>query len=155
MPFSWAATPTAVAAILRARTKSAYGQEEGQWGTNTRPTLAQVTELCTMATARVAARLGAREDRDLCNAALKESAKAMAVVRAAMYVEMSYSPDDIDNDRSPYDRLKEDWDEGMAELAEAVAEQCGWTSGGEAVGGAGTLPSGAFPASSNVGRQDW
>jgi hypothetical protein len=58
------ATPANVAALLRARTKDAGGNELGQWTPETRPTLAQVQETLDLAAGVVTARVG--EPVDAC-----------------------------------------------------------------------------------------
>lgn len=146
----------AVAALVRARTKNAFGAEdEGTFGDNTRPTADQVEEYIDQAVNTVAARCGVSEETDFCNDALKGMATDLATLRAAMRVELALFPEQTGTDTSAYDRFKAEYDEDITALMEATAEQCGVSGGGSAIGGSGTMPRGGFPESSGVGRQRW
>jgi hypothetical protein len=106
------ATPANVAALLRARTKDAGGNELGAWTPETRPSLAQVQETLDLAAAVVTARVG--EPVEACT-----SSFAVAVVfEAACMIEKSYFPEQVESGRSQYDQLRAETDallEGVRE----------------------------------------
>lgn len=93
------ATPDDVAALLRARTKDEHGNELGEWTTSTRPTLEQVQEQIEIARSLV--RGGVGEVPDAC----LEAAEAAVALLAACLCELSYFPEQVRSDRSPYDQL--------------------------------------------------
>lgn len=120
----WLPTSSDVAALLRARTKDDTGRELGDWSDSTRPTAAEVDVLIAQAAQYVTASIGGVPERCA-------SAAAQAVLmRAAMLVELSYFPEQVRSDRSPYPELKELYD-----VAQQAALTC-VTSGGD-TGGAG------------------
>jgi hypothetical protein len=85
------ATPANVAALLRARTKDAGGNELGTWTPETRPTLAQVDETLALAAGIVEARVGVPVDACA-------SAFAVAVCfEAACMIEKSYFPEQVES----------------------------------------------------------
>jgi hypothetical protein len=152
MAFDWSPTVADIGALLRARTVDDTEQEVGTFNDTTRPTEAQVLSLIAMNSAVVGTRLGATEETDLCTEELKGSATEMAALRTAMQIELSYFPEQVAGNKSPYDRFKELYDEGMTSLSERVAQECG---GGEGVGGEGEVPgavSGDFGPYDSVGR---
>jgi hypothetical protein len=121
----WLPTPTDVAALLRARTKDDTGRELGDWSDATRPTAQEVDVLIAQAASFVAASVGGVPDR------CSDAAAQATLLRAAMLVELSYFPEQVRSDRSPYPELKE-----LSDLALQGAMTC-VTSGGESGGGAG------------------
>lgn len=121
----WLPSSDDVAAILRARTKDDNGRELGVWTDATRPTGPEVDVLIAQAADFVAAAIGGVPDR--CAGA----AGAAVLLRAAMLVELSYFPEQVRSDRSPYPELKELYD-----TAEESARTC-VTSGGESGGEGG------------------
>jgi hypothetical protein len=119
------ATPANVAALLRARTKDAGGNELGQWTTETRPTLAQVTEALTLATGIVEARVGTPVDACL-------SAFHVAVCfEAACMIEKSYFPEQVESGRSHYDQLRAEADALLDGVRECQAGNLPDAAGGE------------------------
>lgn len=124
-------TPTVadVGAMLRARTKDQY-KELGTFTEDTRPTGTQVTLLIAEAEGEVSSRIGSIEP---CSAVLVASSKRMVALYAALLVEMSFFPEQI-KDNSPYDRLKDLYDDGITALSTAVEEQCGTDTVGSASG---------------------
>lgn len=103
-----------VGSILRARTKDTSGNEAGTFTADTRPTGLQVEGLIGQATAIVAAGL----PDDLPDA-LASTARWLIAVRAAMLVELTYFPEQVNTDSSIYAELKELFGEGTATLAAA------------------------------------
>jgi hypothetical protein len=121
----WLPTPGDVAALLRARTKDDTGRELGDWTDATRPTASEVQVLIVQAADFVAAAVGGVPDR------CASSAKSATLLRAAMLVELSYFPEQVRSDRSPYPELKELYD-NAAESARTCV-----TTGGETGGSGG------------------
>lgn len=104
-----------VAALVRARTKPTDGQVPlGTFNETTYPTGEQVESLITQAVLEVDARIGT------VGPTLRARAGNVAALYAAMLVELSYFPEQIDTDQSPYDRLKELYDQALAGLLAAV-----------------------------------
>lgn len=116
-PVPWPLPETTdVAALLRARTKDNDGHELGVWTDATRPTDAEVEELIAMAYGDVSTQTGAYlDDR------LAVEAQAMVALRAAMFVELSYFPEQVRSDRSAYPEYERMYAAGMLALGEAIA----------------------------------
>jgi hypothetical protein len=114
----WAPTPDEVARLLRARTKDSSGAELGEWTTDTRPTLEEVEGLIDQAVELMAARVGDDELPDPCAG----GAHRLAGLLAAMLVELSYFPEQVNSDRSAYTEYKRLYDDGMNALAECIAQ---------------------------------
>lgn len=154
MAVIWAPEVAEVGALLRARTVGDDPpREEVELGTfdeTTRPTGEQVALLIEASAAYVATRVGSSDN--LCEDALTASARELAALRTAMSIELSYYPEQIASNKSPYREFKELYDEGMKSLTEAVSEQCGGGGDGDAVGGTGPMPSGDFGPYDSVGR---
>jgi hypothetical protein len=127
-----------VGAILRARTKDNNGSEVGTFtADSTRPNEAQVQALIAMAVNDVAAELGA----DI-PSPCQVDARTLAATRAAMKVELSYFPEQIGNDRSPYRALKDEWDAGVKRVARCIQNT---NSGGDDGGAGPSRPRSSFP----------
>jgi hypothetical protein len=148
----WRPALTEVGALVRVRTKSKMGGPPlGTFTEDTRPNGDEVEALISYATASVAARIGLSP----CTDALKSRARGMAALYTAMLIELSYFPEQVGSDRSPYAKYKELYDDGMGALVEAVAENCGGGGDGESVGGSGPLPSSEFPCPSDWQGVAW
>lgn len=142
MPLAdWAATADDVAAILRARTTDNNGVELGQFTANTRPTLAAVNLLLASAGADVAVQLGVEDGVAELPERYHLSAQRLAALWAAMEIELSYFPEQINTGRSPYNQLKELYDARLSSLIAILVE------GGEIVDGTSSpgMPSYGFP----------
>lgn len=122
--------PDAVAALLRTRTMDENGVEGGVFTETTRPTLEQVEHLVEEARRKVVGIIGTAEP---CTADLTADAANVVHLRAAMLVELSYFPEQINTNRSPYEQLKDLYDTDVKSLAEAIAETCGTGIGEEGV----------------------
>jgi hypothetical protein len=109
-------TTADVAALLRARTKDLDGSEVGDFNDNTRPTGTEVDKLIDMAYGEVTGRAGVYL-RERC-AAL---AMALVTIRAAMWVEGSYWPEQVRSDRSIFTELAEQFTAGLPTLDACVA----------------------------------
>jgi hypothetical protein len=89
-----------VAELLRARTKNSSGFELGTFTDDTRPTSAQVIGLARAAAVDIQARLGPNPP-----AGIEDAARGVATVLAAMMAELSFFPEQVQSNRSPYDQL--------------------------------------------------
>ena len=96
----WRPTVDEVAALLRARTKDASGNEVGTFTDMTRPTDAEVEMLITNGCAKIASLVG----WDIPGDAQAEATHLAAIV-AACEVETSYYPEQVRTDRSAYQQL--------------------------------------------------
>jgi len=110
-----APTSDDVAALLRARTKDLNGSELGVFNADTRPTDTEVGRLIDMAYAEVVAQVGSIV-YDPC----AQSATALVALRAAMWVELSYFPEQVRSDRSVYAELATQWAEQMPAVQACV-----------------------------------
>lgn len=126
-----------VGSLLRARTLDGNGVERGTFLpktgqeadlNNTRPTAEQVEHIIARATNRVVARIGTREP---CTADLAESAAGVVALQAALMVELTYFPEQVQSNRSPYEQMKDMFTEELRDLAEAIHETCGTGIGDE------------------------
>jgi hypothetical protein len=146
----WTPATTDVAALLRARTKDTNGNEVGDFNDDTRPTGAEVESLISSAVGEVSSRIGTDTP---CEAGLLQRSKGSAALYAAMLVELSYFPEQVRTDRSPYDRYKELYDDGITSLSEEVISRCGEDEGESDVEGSGLLPYYAFGDQDPIGRR--
>jgi hypothetical protein len=130
--------------LLRARTKTDTGAETGNFNDSTRPTSMAVTELIALAYGDVVSQVG---DEFLADQ-IAVAAQTMVALRAAMFVELSYWPEQISTDRSPYAELKRLYDDGMIALGNAVSGEAPL----EEPGGAGSYASLALVSSTTMDR---
>lgn len=106
---AWTPTPDDLAALLRARTKDDNGTELGEWTDDTRPTLAEVQALIDMAAGEL---VGVDGPGDAC----ASRCRAAVAYRTACLIELSYFPEQVRSDRSPYTELKELADTALGSL---------------------------------------
>jgi hypothetical protein len=121
-----------IGALLRARTQNKSDDEIGTFDDETRPTKDEVDKIIGQAASVVYGRIGSVEDDVLtCSSAddIRNQAKYLASLLAAMLVELSYFPEQVKSDRSAYEYYKEMWDDQMPMLIDAAAE----CRGGEVV----------------------
>lgn len=107
---TWPATPSDVAALLRARTQDSSDEELGEWTTDTRPTLDEVKRLLSMAQSIVLGQTGPLTPEVLiCATADDVMTQAATVVAllAAMLVELSYFPEQVQSSRSAYEQYRD------------------------------------------------
>jgi hypothetical protein len=95
---------TDVAALLRARTKDLNGTELGAFTDDTRPTGTEVDRLIQMAYAEVTGLSGI-----YLYAPCDGLAQSLVAIRAAMWIELSYFPEQVRSDRSAYRELADQW----------------------------------------------
>jgi len=117
-PVTWLPPPQQVANLLRARTKDDNSEELGAWTAQTRPTEHEVQGLIQTAAGDLLAAVDTLDpewpDPD-------DQAQALCALRAAMLVELSYFPEQVQTGQSAYDRYKALWDDGVAALINALA----------------------------------
>jgi hypothetical protein len=105
---------------LRARTKDDNGVELGEFTADTRPTYEEALRVVKASARDLYTAIGSDvPDR------LVESAKSTVALLAAMRIELSFFPDQIAVQRSPYRELKELFDASLKRLAAAVADASG------------------------------
>jgi len=105
----WQPTVSDVAALLRARTKQiGTAQELGTFTAETRPTGQQVQTLIRKATGDLAMVIG-----DEVPGVIMREANETAALKAAMMVELSYFPEQVATNRSPYAQYKELYDDAV------------------------------------------
>jgi hypothetical protein len=150
MAFVWEATPDDVAALLPQRTKGEFGKD-GEFTADGTPTKAQVERIIKQAASRIAGKLNVTEADDICSDGPIELANEVHALRAAMMVELTYFANQLRTDQSPYEKLKEEYQEGLKDLLVDYEDQCG-DSTGEGLGGE-KMPKGNFPRSGKWGRR--
>ena len=106
-----------VANLLRARTKDDFGNEAGTFTDSTRPTSMAVDDHIDAAMALVCTRLPALDKID---PDLLDAVAAVVAYRAALRVEKSYFPEQVQSDRSAYDQLREEYLDDLATLVDAA-----------------------------------
>jgi hypothetical protein len=118
-PDQYKPTPDELGAIMRARTKDDVGNELGTFTPDTRPTKAEAESAIDDALALVAPRLGGSvADR------LQNLARSTVLLRAAMTVETSYTPND-DNESGAYDRYEQQYKEALEAYDLAAGQDAG------------------------------
>jgi hypothetical protein len=146
--FAWEATVEDVAALLPQRTKGEWGKDGG-FDEETTPTASQVQNLLDKAKARIAGKLNLKDGEDICPTGPIDLAKEVHALRAAMMVELTFFMNQLRTDQSPYEKIKEQYDEGLSDLVTDYENECGEGSG--ALGGE-KMPSGNFPRGNRWGR---
>lgn len=134
--------------MVRTRTKNRLGNELGVFTTETKPTLVEAEKILNSATKKVVATIGSSTP---CTDELADDATACIHLRAAMMIELTYFPEQVESNRSPYEKYKELYDEDLKVLVENMAEQCG-TGSGEADDGS-ILPAFYYGCSPRIGNR--
>ncbi len=114
-------TPADVAAVLTARTFNTSSTEEGGFTGDTRPTAEQAEVLIERAGDEVRARLGQDIDEEKDETSFLY-AKQLVAIRAAMWVELSYFPEETTADDSAYEALRVAFESGLATLVDSLAD---------------------------------
>lgn len=107
-----------VATWIVARTKDKFGNEIGTFNSDTRPTGTEVVKVIQMTADDVAGDL----DTDIPSEAYG-TVQSLIALGAAMRIELSYFPEQVGSDNSPYDRLKELYDDQMRRAEKGVARE--------------------------------
>jgi len=103
MTVTWLPVTADVGAILRARTVDANGNELGDFTSATRPTATEVTNLILQASRDVEAQLGTLPS----STQVQDMGKHLIALKTAMLVEISYFPEQVGTGRSPYEQLRQ------------------------------------------------
>lgn len=106
-----------VGARLRNRTRDDGGNLVGTFNANTEPTGPQANHLIQIAATDVADVIGVSLDESL-----YQTARSAVSLRAAMLIELTYFDDQVQTGRSPYQQLKEMFDDKMKTLTKAVEQ---------------------------------
>jgi hypothetical protein len=120
--------PEDVAAVLVARTFNTSSTEEGEFTEDTRPTEAQVEVLIERSGDEVRSRLGQDIDEDTDETNFLY-AKQLVAVRAAMWIELSYFPEQTNIEDSIYEQLRELYESGLAALIAALSDTSATSKG--------------------------
>lgn len=110
-PVDYTGLEESVASIMRSRTRDDGGDEDGAFTTETRPTLAQVTEIIDLSVDYVKAKVG-----DNLVDQLHGLARSAAAYRTAHLVELSYWPEQIEQEHSPAEHYRVLFDEAIEAL---------------------------------------
>jgi len=139
-----------VAAILWARTRDAEGTLVGTFNSNTEPTDTQVVNMITEAVNEISASAGT----DLPGELIIKLAKRVVILLAAMNVELSYFPEQVQTANSPYEALERRFNASLKRLLTEISEAGGGTAPGDSAGVISQYPSGGFPeVDSYMGRR--
>ncbi len=111
----YACTVDQVGALLRTRTISTAGAELGTFTEGTHPTDSEVEHLIDLAAQDVADVLGT----EILSKFLV-SAQALVTLRAAMYVELTYFPEQVNSGKSPYPEFKSLFEAGIERVQQSI-----------------------------------
>lgn len=143
MPVSdYKPTLAEVGARIRARTRTANGNEIGTFTENTKPKAEQVDTIIDLALADVAADIGA----DIPEGEAREAAKSLASLYSAMQVELSCFADEVRKGQSPYQEFAELYKlrmPGVKRAADIARENAG--DDNSDVGERSAMPVSSFP----------
>lgn len=112
----WETTVSQVGALLHARTKDKNGNEVGTFNADTRPTDDQVQDLIAQAADDVADAVGQQTGVTGMPQDLYQNAGSLTAIGAAMLVELSFFPEQVGTNTSPYDRLAAMYKDRLARL---------------------------------------
>jgi hypothetical protein len=118
----WLPSIARVAALLRARTKGTVddlgdSEEVGTFDDTTRPNAAQAEEAI-----RLAAGMLVRCTGEWLPESLHELSKSVIALRAAMLIELSYWPEQLDTEQSPYEHIRDMYLEVQPTLCELASD---------------------------------
>jgi hypothetical protein len=132
---AWAPSVREIAAIMRARTKNANGDEVGTFDETTRPTAAEVEVEIENQSGFMSLIVGFAPTIS----EVRTAAKNLTKLRTAMMLESSYWPEQIENGMSPFTSWQEQYRLDMIELKKII------DPGGDG-GLPGTEPGVGFPS---------
>lgn len=148
MSIDWAPSVENVASHLPMRTVDSNGRRQNTFDDDTTPNRNEVTDLAEAAADDVLAAVDGVVPSEL-----ESQARRVASFLAACTVELTYFPEQIERGQSPYDRLKELYNEALAHLMRRAGELNGDNDASTTTTG---LPSFYFPPSTNgIGYQRW
>jgi hypothetical protein len=107
-----------VGTLLRARTVDQDGNEIGTFDSTTRPTGEQVESYISQAIDEITTRVG----ESLFREEYASNASNLAAIRAAMTIELSHYPEQVNNGTSSFDQLSTLYETGVQALADAVRD---------------------------------
>lgn len=128
IPAPGGAVPTVddVGALLRARTQDSHDDEIGTFNTETRPTGAEVDRIIAQAHNVILNSTGNLDELSCSGAeSIREGAKYLTSLLAACLIELSYFPEQVKSDRSPFQQYYDIFTgeiAGMPALVEAASE---------------------------------
>lgn len=114
MSVTWLPATTDVGAILRARTVDDNGNELGDFTVATRPTGTEVTNLILQASRDVEALLGSATQSQQ----VQDMGKHLIALKTAMLIEISYFPEQVGSGKSPYEQLKDMYNDELKRTLE-------------------------------------
>lgn len=119
MPTPYRPTVADVAVFIRSRTKGKLTEEQNTFTADTIPTATQVEKFIDVSERHIARAVGEVP------ITLLPDAKDVVAVCAAAQIELSYFPEQIRTDKSPFIHLREQCQMMLAELAKAVDDLTG------------------------------
>jgi hypothetical protein len=138
-----------VGRLLRARTKDDKMREVGTFTSSTRPTNTDAADLIEQGTSDVASAAGGTIPDTLIS-----DARSVSALRSAMLIELSYWPEQINNQMSAYQKYKDLYDESLARLVKAVEGEVPGDGGGGGTDPQGNpipMPSFSYPDDPGIG----
>jgi hypothetical protein len=135
--YSYTPTNAMVGGLLRTRTIIPTGQELGYFTMETRPTSEEVQGLIQVAVRDVSRDLGREVPAEF-----YDDARGLTALRTAMLVELTYFPEQVAANISPYEQYKVLYDENLIKLLEAISRD----PDADPDTGTGGMPEYYFPA---------
>lgn len=134
MSETWWPSTADVAALITARTIGASGEEIGDFTDETRPRADQVDAIIEQSASIASAVTGGL---DLPVGVAQDAMRSLIALRSAMSVELSYFPEQVGTDSSPFDKLRDmyrdEFDRVTAAVDRAIADASG--DGGDVAAG--------------------
>ena len=126
MSETWWPSTAEVASLVTARTIDENGVEQGNFTATTRPTATQVTVLIEQSAALINSVTGGQD----IPAGLADGAiKSLVSLRTAMAVELSYFPEQVGGDSSPFESLqsmyRDEFERVSVAIDRAVSDESG------------------------------
>jgi hypothetical protein len=118
-PAAYRPTLADLGGIMRARTRNGSGDELGTFTEDTRPTAEEAEGLIDRALGLVSPRLG-----DVPESATN-LAPSIVALRAAMFVETSYYPEETSGEGNAYASYREQYRDALADYDDAVGRNVG------------------------------
>jgi len=145
----WRPSTKQVAALIHARTIVAGGERIGDFTDATEPTGQEVERIIDLAVRDSAPGTTANP----CTASLRADARAVAALTAAALVEISFWPEQTNNQASTFAGLNKRAEMSLKRLEERIEAQCGENEEGEESGG--VRAQGGFDDGYELFGRDW